>query len=717
MAEKTADLLFELATEEIPASYQKKLIADWHKQLAELLKKEGLTFGDITVGGTPRRIYCMVSELLLQQPVVTSTLKGPPKNICFDDNGKAQPPLVGFAKKAGIDVEQVQFTDSGKGEYAVAQTTTGGARADELLETVFSNLISGSKFPRSMRWSDHTISYARPIQAYTCAFDNKYQSFDNGTLWQTISSSENIAAHFILDDEPLQNVTATNYIKKLEDHKILADPVQRKNEMKRLLQQKAQENNLTVVMNEDLLNEVNFLVERVSVIVASFEEKYLDLPDIVTLSEMQEHQKYFGTRDTNGNLTNNFLVVTNANVDDPETLKNVKEGNERVLRARLADGAFFFNEDKKQPLVDRVERLKSVVFMEGMGSLYDKTQRLENIALLLNKTIETGVKEDFLKRAAQLSKTDLTTHLVYEFDHLQGEIGKIYAALQGEPEEVANAIFEHYLPRNQADITPQTDSGRLLSMAEKLDNIIAGFIMGKQPTSSQDPLALRRQAIYLIEMIIEAGYRLNLRDFLDKAVQHYSSFEIKSDKETGLSEIAGSIWEFMLGRLATIFEKTGFDKKMIRAGLHTEEADLYITSRKLEALKAISTDSDFTDMMTAFKRMNSIVEDFIEKSNNREEQLQQLEKAPESELLTLKPEQALLELHDKLAGLIEQAGEDAEKYSLVFQQIAQGRPVIDSFFDEVMVMAEDQKQRLNRVRLLAMFIQKIRSVLDLGELQ
>ncbi|HNL11900.1 MAG TPA: glycine--tRNA ligase subunit beta, partial [Turneriella sp.] len=514
-------LLFELATEEIPAAYQKNLWLDWEKRLPQLLATTGLGHGKVSVFASARRIAFSVEAIQERAEDTTETLQGPAKNVALTADGKPTPALVGFAKKAGIEPTQVTFTESPKGAYATATVVRKGKTLREALPGLLHDLCGNYRFPRSMRWADQGNVYARPIAGYFLLYGDKQWQLDEAELKGTVLESipfRSVRGHFILDTAPLQVPAASAYASTLHGHGIVADPRVRRAGIAQLLTEAASAEGLSLIANDSLLDEVNFLVERPSIVVGSFSEDYLRLPDGVILSEMNQHQRYFGLRDKQGKLSNRFLIVANADTKNPAAVQNIRSGNERVLRARLSDGAFFYDEDLKRSLADRVDDLKQIVFHEGLGTYLEKVRRIGELAAIFG-----GDKAELkqLTEAARLIKADLTTQLVYEFDHLQGEIGAVYAARNGVNPETCTAIHEHYLPRFQGDALPSTRLGTLLSLADKWDNTVAAFLLGKEPTASQDPFAIRRQSLYIIQMLVAQKIRLSLSDLLKESIRIY----------------------------------------------------------------------------------------------------------------------------------------------------------------------------------------------------
>ncbi|AFM12825.1 glycine--tRNA ligase subunit beta [Turneriella parva] len=695
-------LLFELATEEIPAAYQKNALADWQKRLPALIKATGLAHGTIHVFATARRIAFTVSAIADKGEDTTETLQGPAKSAALDAAGKPTPALVGFAKKAGIAPEAVSFIESPKGSYATATVTRPGKALRSALPGIIQELAGGVKFARSMRWSDLANIYARPIAGYFALYGQNEWKFEPAELQNTLLADipfRPVRGHFILDPKPVGVPSAEAYAAALASHQIIADAAERKAQIGKLLRAAAAGEKLELIENEALLDEVNFIVERPGVVVGTFAPDFLRLPDGVILSEMNQHQRYFGMRDASGRLSNRFLIVANAMTADAAAVKNIREGNERVLRARLADGAFFYDEDLKRPLGERVDDLKQIVFHEGLGTYREKVDRMAEFASLI---AGDKVPRDLLQQASRLAKADLTTALVYEFDHLQGEIGSVYAAHAGVAPQIVTAIHEHYLPRFQGDSLPQSELGALISLADKWDNALAAFVLGKEPTASQDPFAVRRQTLYIIQILVAQKIRLSLVAFIAAALKKYPA----GAGDAGAS-LADKVLQFFKGRLATIFESEGFDKKLTRAAVFSGGDDAYDLFARASALKVIAEKdrTSFDALLAAFKRMANISKEAdakakVEPAKFATEQEKQLYAFAEG-------------LHKRSAVA---ADDLLRHYKEIFAEFAAGKPTVDDFFTHVMVNHEDAAIRTNRLALVTHTIAAVRNLLDLEQL-
>lgn len=700
------DFLFELYSEEIPASYQKRMIEESREVFLRSFQHEKLIFSHLETGGTPRRFYLFIKNLNRYQQKSEEIIKGPPKKVCFNENNEYTPALLGFAKKVEVNPNEIFFTkdDEKKIEYASVKIQSGGKESIEIIARELTLYLTKYRFPRSMRWNNHDITYARPYYFWFALYGSSsidFTQWSSSDIWKIAKKSLKIKGHFILNDSMLTINRAENYFEALKNIKIIVHSEQRKDAIIEKLKEKAALHNLDVIINNDLINEVNFLVEKPEIITAQFPDRYLNLPEIVIISEMQEHQKYFPAREKNGKLSNRFFIVTNG---DPELgEKNISSGNEKVLNARLADGKFFYENDRKIPLIDRVNDLKSVLFMEGMGSLFDKKERLKKIVEIISKKIKWNQKKperNEIERTSDLLKADLITQMVFEFEQLQGEMGRIYALEDGEDSQIAEAILEHYLPRHQDDKFPETTLGILFSLSEKIDNIFSGFATGKQPKASKDPLGLRRSALYFIEILLENKIFLNVFSLLSELSHYYPTFDINE------------LWTFFQNRAVSIFESKDFKIEYIRAGLYiTENEDFYHQYLKLKALKDLQHDRHFEDLMAAFKRMVNIIH-----KNKIEENIDIL---VEQNLLVEKEEQNLYNFYLNLKKQVDESNhyESETQYAALFQFISDSKTIIDNFFDHIMVMDEKQDIRRNRTSLLFLIVSSINQILNLNELK
>ena len=710
-----SDFIFELYTEEIPSSYQNTAISFIEKEIITLFKESQIEFSSYQVSGSSRRLYLFFENLATKQKSWKEEIKGPPKKMCFDEKQKPTKYLLGFASKVRIQEDQVKFKAIGDMEYATALQTKGGERTIKLLERMLPAFFLKIPFKKTMKWRDQDIRYARPIIHYFCFFEGQNIFFKaHSKFWDEIPGSQTLNSDIISKKE-INIDKAKDYFSALKSHSIEVYEKSRKEMISRDLLNRAAKENLTVDLDKALLEEVNFLVEKPRIIMAEFDKSFLGLPEIIITTEMKKHQRYFPLRDKKNNLVDQFLVVANTHNRDEKTIQNIKSGNQRVLASRLNDASFFFHEDRKRSLIEYSKKLKNVVYQKKLGSMFNKKERIKKIAesFLSYSNHEIDKSIDY-KRACDLIKADITTSLVYEFDSLQGEIGSIYASLDNETKEVSVSIREHYLPRFHGDDMPSSPLGIMLSLADKFDNLICSFLLGKEPSSGNDPQGVRRQSIHILEIITQNAIRLSMNNFLLNIFSIYKDFFSTGAKtfKWKKEELRKRIWRFLQRRLSTVFEKQDFDKKLIRAGLYTEGDDIYILNQKLSALKELKNKEKFTNLILVFKRMSNIVDDFRKK-----------EKLPSAKineaLFERDEERELFQFSQELDKYLtpKNSIETNLNFQNIFSFLVASKQIVDNFFDHVMVMHKNKKILYNRITLLQSIVQNITQLFNLEELK
>ena len=503
------DLLFEIGAEEIPAGFMPNILGQL-KQLAETkLNDAHLPFESIATYGTPRRLALIVKGLADTSAEISERHKGPSASIAYDADGNATKAAIGFARGKGLDVTDLVVEDG----YIYVETKTTGVPAKDIVSEMLPQLITGLNFPKSMHWGNLDAKFVRPVRWLVALLDEEVIPVE----FATVKSGNVTRGHRFLGADEITIKNAASYVETLKENFVMVDQDARRELISKQLHDIAASKNASIVWDDDLLEEINYLVEWPTALCGGFEESYLALPDAAIITPMKDHQRYFPLVDQDGKLLPMFLTVRNGS---DHSIEVVQAGNERVLRARLDDAKFFFNEDRKKPLIDRQDGLTKIVFQEGLGNLADKTERLLKLGRVFGE--ECGLHEDaavVLERATELAKTDLTTGMVTEFTELQGVMGKEYALLDGESSEVAEAIFEQYLPRFAGDVLPQTEAGKVLSIIDKVDNIVATFSRGLIPTGSQDPYALRRQTIGILNILLGSEWNISLRPIFKASME------------------------------------------------------------------------------------------------------------------------------------------------------------------------------------------------------
>ena len=674
------DLLFEIGAEEIPAGFLPNII----KQLGELataaLAERHIPHGAVKVYATPRRVALLINDVAERGEDVHETHKGPSVSIAYDADGNATKAAIGFARGKGLDVSELKVVDG----YIFADTTTAGLDTKEVLSDILPSLITGLSFPKSMHWGDLEERFVRPVRWLVALFGQDVVP----VTFANVTSTNVSRGHRFLGESELTIVEPKDYLDTLTKNFIMIDQDVRRETIRKQLTELAATKGATVVWDEDLLDEVTFLVEYPTALCGTFDESYLALPSDCIITPMKDHQRYFPMVDGKGKLLPMFLTVRNG---DSKSLEVVAAGNERVLRARLDDAKFFFNEDRKTPLEGRYEALTKIVFQEGLGNLKDKTERLLTLGAALAK--EVGfVDTATLERATHLAKTDLTTGMVSEFTELQGIMGKEYALLDGETPAVGEAIFEQYLPRFAGDILPSTDAGRILSIVDKVDTIVATFSRGLIPTGSQDPYALRRQTIGIINILMDSKWSLSMRPIWVKAMELLG---VASEKQ---EELLGQLENFFILRLKNILLEQGMPYQVVDIVLSQETVTVALAEGLGQALTANRLDEN-EPLMQAYTRIFNMVKDVtftgVDESLLKEDSEQALYKAA---LPVYTTNRNALEAADyvKAVSLAE---------SLV--------PYIETFFEHVMVMDKDEAVKQNRLQLLRMTYE----VSNLGKLK
>ncbi len=694
-------LLFEIGTEEIPAKFMPGILKQLKELAAAKMQELRIPFEDITVYGTPRRMAFIADGVAETQADVVVEAKGPSVKIAYV-SGAPSKAAQGFARGQGVDVKDLVVRDN----YVYAVKHLAGQPVVELLPGLLMDILTSLSFPKTMRWADYEFRFVRPIRWMVALFGDqiipveicgvksgkfsmghrfmqqslKAAAESQGLLSAALSKVGNKVYSALAGVKGAVEIpSAGDYKKVMYDNFVMVDQDERRALILQQIKDLAAQNGGEAEINEDLLEEVNYLVEWPTALCGKFEEKFLSLPKECIITPMREHQRYFPVLDEDGNLLNKFITVRNGG---SEHLDIVTHGNERVLRARLSDAEFFFNEDRATKLEDRLEKLKTVSFQEGLGNMYDKSERLVKMAEMLRFAINTPVDEEELRRCALLCKTDLVTGMVIEFTELQGVMGREYALLDGEKPEVATGIFEHYLPRFAGDALPATTIGRIVGIGDKLDNICATFSRGLAPTGSQDPYALRRQALGVINILIDANYHISLAKIIAGTLY---LLDIKPE-ETG--KLVPQIMEFFKQRLRNLLMDQGIRYDVI------------------DAVFADKRNDDMVDLAVRCKALAAYVE-----AGNAEPLVQvsvrvsNLCKKIEKEVAisgALFKDESENKLHEVVAAVSKEIIPEIVLYDYA-AVLKAGEKVIEpvnTFFDNVMVMDEDENVKNNRLAML-----------------
>lgn len=680
------DLLFEIGAEEIPAGFMPSILQQLQDLTAQKLQDAHLPFGTVTTYGTPRRVAVLVKDLADQSADISERHKGPSVSIAYDADGNATKAAIGFARGKGLDVADLVVEDG----YIFAETTSKGVSAEDIVKEILPQLISGLNFPKSMHWGNLDDKFVRPVRWLVALLDDQVIPVE----FATVQSGNVSRGHRFLGESEFVIANPADYVATLEKNFVMVDQNKRREVIKEQLFSIAAEKNADIVWDDDLLEEILYLVEWPTALCGGFEDSYLALPDAAIITPMKDHQRYFPLMSKDGKLLPMFLTVRNGN---DKSIEVVQAGNERVLRARLDDAKFFFNEDRKKALINREEGLTKIVFQEGLGNLADKTKRLLELGRVFGEACE--LDEDAaveLERATLLAKTDLTTGMVTEFTELQGVMGKEYALLDGESPEVAEAIFEQYLPRFAGDVLPKTDTGKVLSIIDKVDNIVATFSRGLIPTGSQDPYALRRQTIGILNILLESKWNVNLGPIFVAAM---NLLNVPADKQ---AELQGQLEEFFTLRLKNIYLDRQIPHHVIDLLLSNTALSVADAEGLANAVMNNRIDEN-VELVQAYTRMYNLVKDVTYTGVDESKLVEDAEKA-------------LFADATKAAAVSQEAWDNMD-YAGVVAVPATLVDSINKFFEDVMVMDKDEVIKANRLQLVRLAYSVIAVIGDVSKLK
>lgn len=670
------DLLVEVGTEEIPAGYLAPALEALETRLGRSLADQHLEYETIRTWATPRRIALAVESVAERQPDRETENFGPPVKVAFDRNGEPTKAALGFAQREGVAVSDLIQAETPKGLYLMARKTIPGRPAAEVLAEMIPPLILGLPFPKSMRWGKGETTFVRPIHWLLAVLDGRVMPIAIGAI-----EAGNISyGHRFLSPGPLEINSPGEYEDKLAGAEVVASYERRRELVEQEILKAAESagETLTILPDPGLVDEVANLVEKPFATLGRFDESFLELPPRIPTTAMREHQRYFALTDDQGNLRPYFIAVNNTRARD---MKVVAKGHERVLQARLEDARFYFKEDRKTTLEAKQEKLKRVVFHTLLGTSWEKVERFSKVAGYLSDLLDPAVKPTLL-RAAELCKCDLVSGVVEEFPALQGIMGLEYARLDGEPEAVAQAVAEHYLPNRAGGELPRTSAGALLSLADKIDTITGCFSVGLIPTGAADPYALRRQSLGIINIILDRDYRLSLADLVDRALEGLAPW-MKKPAEEARKEIL----EFIRLRLKNQLTSQGASTDGAEAVLSLYFEDPVPAVAKVWAMEEIKKRHDFEDLAVAFKRVVNIIKKFEVKEELMPDRLTE-------------PQE--IALYQAASAVEEKAGElaAADDYNGLLQAIVSLKPTVDKFFDDVLVDDPDPAKKANRLALL-----------------
>jgi glycyl-tRNA synthetase beta chain len=691
-----SEFLLEIGTEEIPAGFIPPVLEEMAAGFRKKLAQERIEVGDIITYGTPRRLTLVAQGVAEGQAEVTQEVVGPPKAVAYDADGNPTQALKGFAKAQGVAVGDLSEVETPRGVYLAVQRRTPGQPTPERLKEFLPDFILGLSFPKSMRWGSLKATFARPIHWILARFAGQVVSFP---LADVVSGGVTYG-HRFLGPGPLEIKDFSSYVTALKEAHVIVDPTERKALLEAELNQAAAQVGGEVVPNPGLLEENTYLVEFPSVVCGHFEDKFLALPDEVLITSMREHQRYFSLRGKDGKLLPHFLAVNNTLAKDPDL---VRQGHERVLRARLSDAMYFYDVDRKTSLEERVEDLKGVVFHSLLGTSFEKMERFRTLAAYLQKNITAENKEFFdlspelAQRAATLCKADIVTEVVGEFPSLQGAMGRQYAKLSGEDPRVAEALFSHYLPRHADDLLPEDPVGILVGLADRLDTICGIFGVGLSPTGTADPYGLRRHALAIIRILRQQRLHLDLPEAVFASLDLQKGVISRTPEETALE-----VLDFFQTRLQHLLLGEGYDFETVAAVLASGGRDVVDAADKVKALEEIRQSPDFPALAVAFKRVINISLG--------------AEPGEVNPMLFEHPEEKVLSEAAELMASEVDAALDRRDYPEACRVLAKLKGPVDAFFEKVLVMAEDPKLKENRLKLLARISQTFLKMADFSKI-
>ncbi len=668
------ELLLEIGAEEIPAGFVPQALIDLERIAQRELEASRVDFDGIKTFGTPRRLVLVIEAVSEKQRDEESKKIGPSKQAAYDAKGNPTKAALGFAKGQSVPVESLTLVQTEKGEYVSAVRKEQGKPTVELLAAFLPKWILSIPFQKSMRWADVPIRFARPIHWILALFGGEVVPFDVGN----IRSGNNTYGHRFMHSGPIPVKDFQSYLQKTREAFTIVDPMERKKRIEEEMIREGMGVSGRTLSDEALLDEVNFLVEYPVALCGTFDSKFLSLPREVLIHSMKEHQRYFPVADDHGELLPHFVCISNI---QPRSREVVVKGNEKVLRARLSDAAFFFEDDLKTPLDRRVEQLKKVVFQAKLGTSYEKMMRFKQLALWMAQRIDPQLREA-VERASHLCKADLVTGMVGEFPKLQGIVGREYARLSKERSEVSEAIYEHYLPGFAGDRLPSGPVGDIVSIADKMDTIVGCFGVGLVPTGTADPFGLRRQALGIIRIIVEKKYPFSLRELIEE-----SEKQLKEKMEQAVEEVRNDVLDFFRVRYQNFLLDKGYAFDLTDAVLSISFDELVDVQGRIDALKKAREWQDFESIVIAFKRAMNILKGSPPKG--------QITPSLFVESAEQNLYQSFLEAKETIDSLLKK-----RDYPAVLLEMTRMKKPIDDFFDGVMVMVEDEKIRNNRLALL-----------------
>ncbi len=695
-----ADFILEIGIEEMPARFVPRLGIDIKDIFSSLLEESMIDCAEVEAFATPRRLTIYVKDMAAAQRKVVEEVSGPPARIAYDADGNPTKALEGFAKSQGISLDDIYKVETDKGEYLAAKKEIGGGETISILPELCVAAIKKLSFPKKMKWGNLDFAFGRPLRWMLCLYGSDVVEFEMAGL----PSGRQTFGHRVMGAGPWEVATAGDYFSVIKEKcSVIISPVERGEYVREEGDKLASELNGSVVWKDSLLQEVSNLVELPVPIIGNFDESFLELPKEVLLTSMESHQKCFGLQKENGELLPHFLCTLNL---VPKDVELVRKGWEKVLRARLEDGRFFWKNDLKTDFDTWLGKLDNVVFLGPLGSMGDKSRRMERLAALVAGKVDSSLQTE-MARAARLAKADLVSEMVNEFDKLQGIMGGIYASKCGEDDVICKAISEQYLPAGPESPVPSSLGGAIVSMADKADTLVGCFGLNKIPTGANDTYALRRAALGIVRMIIEFDLRLDILELMDMAYEGYAK-DIKW--KLSKAEVLEKLGDFISSRLRAYFTGQGFETRVVDAAIGAGFRDVTALKARVEALAEFAKADGFEQSVLTFKRAANII-----KKQGSEEGVE-LTGGFEMDRLVEEQEVKLAEKLDETADRFEELWKNDE-FAKLFAILGELRPYVDDFFDNVMVICEDKGLKNNRLNLLQALVDRLSRLADFGALQ
>ena len=684
-------LLIELGSEELPPKNLKSMGTAFGQLLESALREARFEFSDVKWYASPRRLAVQVHDLTERQRDIEIVKKGPPLKSAYDQDNNPTKAALGWAKSNGIALSDAEIIETPKGKWLQVTLQEKGKNIDSCLEGILESVIKKLPIARMMRWGNELHQFVRPVHNLCCLYGKRIVEIKLLGL----QANNSVLGHRFHSPGLHSLHSAQSYSETLKERKVLADYKERRETVLAMLTAQAEQDRAQVVLDDDLLDEVSSLIEWPKLLKAEFEESFLQVPKEALIYTMKDDQKYFPVLNTEtGQLLNYFYLITNIESSNPEVIIH---GNEKVIRPRLADAQFFFEQDKKTTIQSRLDGLKTIIYQKELGTLHEKSQRIAKLSALLATELNVSTPEK-AQRAGEICKSDLTSKMVFEFPDVQGYMGKHYALLEGEDEEVANAINEHYQPRGADDDIPASALSQIVSLADKLVTLVGIFGIGQKPKGDKDPFALRRAALGIIKIALKADYRFDISQALQLALSVYSDISLKNN------EVIADVHAFMVNRIENLFIEFGYSVNQIRAVLNSENNVLVDIESKLKAL--VSYETENAEVVESLVASNKRIANILAKAKS-----ESLPDSVSKELLTEEHEIALFDVFEDLLD------DNKENISQRLQQLSKLREPIDNFFTHVMVNAEDEQVRINRIALLSLIRKEFLQIADFSLLQ